>query len=136
MKTEKEIFGQIGKDRFSVPEGYFESLKDRLGAIPEGRSVIEPGLWMRVRPYTALAACFIFAFVVGTSLLQKTSVQESLADKYYKEIVYADMIPLTDPNAIFYGTDEIETLSEEDIINYLIESGVPTEQIAYAYLQE
>ena len=36
MDQSKNIFNNVGKAAFDVPEGYFESLRGRLEAIPAG----------------------------------------------------------------------------------------------------
>ena len=66
MLTGKDIFESIGKDRPSVPEGYFTDLKARLGSIPE-RSIVRQGPWSSVRPYLALAASFVAIAVISTA---------------------------------------------------------------------
>ena len=43
------------------------------------------------------------------------------------------MISLTNPSTIYNVFEsEVEEISDEDIINYLIESGATAEQLAYA----
>jgi len=52
-------------------------------------------------------------------------------DQFYKELLYSDLIPVTQPYAIFEMEDEEMETSDEDIVNYLIETGVSAELIAY-----
>ena len=138
MKTEKEIFDRIGKGSFSVPEGYFESLRDRLESIPgKDGKVAPPTLWMRVKPYAALAACFLAALVAGKLILNRTSGRADKADPFfdqYGELFYSDLIPVTLPESIFYDEESADDISNDDIINYLIESGTTAEQLAMADL--
>ena len=63
MNSDKEILEKIGKGSYGVPDGYFNDLKTRLAAIPEKKTV-NPGIWMRVKPYAALAACFAAILLV------------------------------------------------------------------------
>lgn len=120
---------------YKVPEGYFDQLKIRLEEIPapvEARNTVS--LWTRVQPYAALAACFAMAFVAGTLILGRSSSvrsDELSIEDYY----YADIIPVTDPYAIFEGyqyegASDMES-SEDDIIEYLISSGASADYIAY-----
>ena len=131
MLTGKYIFETIGKDRPSVPEGYFDDLKARLNSIPR-ESAVRPGPWSRVRPYLALAASFAAIMFVGNAILKDTTKSQP-ADQFFGEESYADIISITNPG-ILYDVEEFdfEELSDEDIINYLIETGVRAEHLAYA----
>ncbi|MBQ1699240.1 MAG: hypothetical protein II029_02105 [Bacteroidales bacterium] len=140
MKTGNDIFEHIGKGSFSVPDGYFDSLKERLGRIPEESSgAIAPTLWMRVKPYAALAACFLAALVAGKLILSNTaggSHADPLMEEY-GELFYSDLIPVTQPaESLFYEYESAEGVSEDDIINYLIETGTTAEQLAMADLHK
>ena len=132
MNSEKDIFENIGKPSMGVPEGYFNDLKGRLGAIPEAKTV-EPALWMRLRPYVAMAASFVAVLLIGNAVLRNTLSGGRSDDQAYNESTYADMISLTHPEAIYqvleYGHED---LTDEDIINYLIESGAEMEYLAYS----
>ena len=132
MNSDKDIIESIGKPTMAVPEGYFNDLKDRLGAIPQAKTV-QPALWMRMRPYLAMAASFVAILLIGNAVLRNTFSRGQSEDQLYSEPTYADMISLTHPEAIYqvmeYGHDD---LSDEDIINYLIESGTEMEYLAYS----
>jgi len=58
---------------YSTPEGYFDSLEERLTAIPETRT----SLRSRLSPYLALAASFAIALVIGNTVLDKTATPSS-----------------------------------------------------------
>lgn len=130
MNSEKHIY--------SVPDGYFDSLRTRLSAIPaehpvqEAEKVHTVTLWAKVRPYAAVAASLVMAFMVGNFFLGRTSSQGSsmAVEDYY----YADLIPVTDPYAIYAGSPDtyqaVES-SDEDAIEYLISSGASADYIAY-----
>jgi len=132
MKSEKDIIDSIGKPVMGVPEGYFDNLKDRLAAIPEAKTV-EPAIWMRLRPYVAMAASFVAILLIGNAVLKGTFSNGRADDQDFTESTYAEMISLTHPEAVYqvmeYGHDD---LSDEDIINYLIESGTEMEYLAYS----
>ena len=131
MEIGKDILEKVGKPSMGVPEGYFDGLKTRLASIPSQREAV-PSPWVRVRPYLAMAAGFAAILVAGNAILRNTALsQPSGTDPF--ESSYAEMITLTSPETLYdimeYETEEI---SEEDIINYLIESGARPEQLAYA----
>ena len=132
MNSDKEILEKIGKGSYGVPDGYFNDLKTRLAAIPE-ETTVNPGIWMRVKPYAALAACFAAILLAGNALLRNTASNQQPADQSYTEATYADMISITRPEIIYSAMEyEHEDISDEDIINYLIETGATMEQLAYA----
>ena len=134
MKKERFDIPSLGKEDFRVPEGYFTSLKERLNTIPDavGSPVCIPALRLRDRilPYVALAACFAFLLIIGNTVLRRTTSQDPLdADPLYAAML-ADLIPVTNPYAVFYDAEPGETLSEEDIVDYLIQSGATPEMLA------
>ncbi len=142
MDKEKNILDGIGRNSFSAPEGYFEDLKLRLSAIPStGRSGFgvseETSLWTRVKPYLALAACFLIAVTVGTAILNKTTPEPDESDAY-TEFLLSGVLPSETARDEFYLLEYEDSslldseISEEDIINYLIESGVSYEALAYS----
>jgi len=139
MDNRKDILEEIGRTPYKVPEGYFQNLKDRLDQIPsEAGNVVQPSFWQRTRPYVALAASFAAALVIGTFILRNTTgseVQE--ASSLYEELYYSDLIPITQPETVFMDSEYEETLSEDDVISYLLASGASAERIQYtAYLGE
>ena len=132
METGKEILEKVGKPAYRVPDGYYEDLRERLGRIPSEVTVQETGPWMRVKPYLALAACFAIALAIGTAILKQTASGPS-PDQLYNETVFADMVSVPQPDLYLQGLyDEESPISDEDIIEYLIESGVSAEQIEFA----
>jgi hypothetical protein len=60
---------------YSTPEGYFESLQDRLSEIPVRKSRIN------LTPYLALAASFALALLAGNYILMKTAGSQSASDE-------------------------------------------------------
>ena len=131
MLTGKDIFESIGKDRPCVPEGYFTDLKARLGSIPE-RSIVRQGPWSSVRPYLALAASFVAIAVISTAVLKNTTKSQS-PDQFLNEDSYAEILSITNPEILYSEPEfEMEELTDDDIINYLIETGVRAEHLAYA----
>lgn len=115
-----------------VPEGYFEDLRVRLSSIPQGsgHAVRERSGRLDLTPYLALAACFAILFVVGTAILRSTgSRMESAGSWDADEEVYADLASADQPYMMWqeYDTTEEDVMDDEDIIDYLIESGVSAE---------
>ena len=109
---------------FSVPEGYFDSFKN-ANAVPVARRV---SLWNRMAPYAAMAAVFVFLVSAGTFLLEKSSPDYNMTEEDY--VMFADNMMNTIAYEMEYGDQIAEAdLSEEDIINYLIYTGVSAELI-------
>lgn len=120
------------KNNYTVPEGYFGNLKERLSGIPGASSAQPAPAWSGVRPYLALAASFVLLVAGGTAILRNT-VRPASGLSADELLGYFELIPATDPYLLFNGSDDLtEAYSDEDIINYLIETGVSLEQLAYA----
>ena len=119
LNTKSEELKQMP---YSVPDGYFENLEARL-QIHERPA--RSGLFRLISPYASMAAAFVILVTAGTFLLQRTTEQ--------KEMTYEDFIVHSD-YMLSEGYDEefnvIETQMEEnDIIEYLIYTGVTAEVI-------
>lgn len=112
---------------YSVPEGYFENLQMRLSEIPqqqdEARTPVGIG---RLAPYLALAACFLFVYVLGGLFIKKPVGVEAVD---YEQMRYADIIPY---NEFFLNSENMsDAVSEEDLIEYLIATNTSADLIAY-----
>ena len=127
------------KNIYKVPDGYFEGLQKRLEAIPSQQAeVVRPAvtvpLWTRVRPYVALAACMLMAFVIGDFVLGRNSAPAP-AEFGLQDYYMADLVPVTNPYAIYDDAPmdlyTPESSSEEDVVQYLISSGTSVDYIAY-----
>ena len=126
MKTEnKDILKDNPKLKdmpFSVPEGYFESFR-------QGISIQQaPSFWKRSAPYVSVAAAFLLIMSVGTLILEKTVPGYEMTQEDY--ILFSDNMM----NTISYEMDEEYQIAEaeindEDIINYLIYTGISAEEI-------
>jgi len=128
MEIGKDILEKVGKPTMTAPEGYFDSLKTRLESIPSNDAA-RVGTWTRVRPYLALAASFAAVLLIGNAVLRGTADKSTRTET---EASYADIILITNPETIYNMMDkEVEDISNEDIVEYLIESGVRAEQLAY-----
>lgn len=131
MNMEKDILDKIEKPNFSVPEGYFDKLKAHLEEIP-GKEV-QVSTWQKSRPYLVMAACFLLSLIVGTGILKMTTGQSvSDADQFYYDLGYADLIPVTYADPSLYENEGAAELSNEEIEDYLIATGVSVNRLAYS----
>lgn len=115
---------------YKVPEGYFEELGARLSAIPEAYR--RPSAWDYMRPYLAYAALILCGLAVGTLLFRNPAPADPEATDSYEMMYYADLVPRTDPYAIFEAMESPAmevSYSSEDIVSYLIDSRTSLEAI-------
>lgn len=130
MKKENDILKDCVELRqmpYSVPEGYFESFKAEA-VRPVVRRI---NFWNRFAPYAAMAAVFVFLVTAGTFLLERSTPQYQMTEEDY--MMFSDNIMTTIAYEMEYGYQLAEAeISEEDIINYLIYSGVTPEHIEFA----
>ncbi len=108
---------------YSVPDGYFSGFK--AGMTPYAS--VEPSLARRLVPYLSMAAVFIFLVTAGTFFLQRTTPSDEFTQEDF--ILYSS-------NISGIGLYEEETdqladagIADEDIIEYLIYSGISAEEI-------
>ena len=108
---------------FSLPEGYMESLRKELKTIPQ-RNTKKISIFNRILPYVSLAAAFAMIVTIGGFILEKTTQQDLSYEDY---IVFSDDMT----NTLLYDTDELyaDALSDDDIIEYLIYTGVEIEEL-------
>jgi hypothetical protein len=127
MKTQdNDILKQDGNLKempFSLPEGYMESLRKELKTIPQ-RNTKKISIFNRIIPYVSLAAAFAMIVTIGGFILEKTTQQDLSYEDY---IVFSDDMT----NTLLYDTDELyaDALSDDDIIEYLIYTGVEIEEL-------
>ena len=132
MKTEKDILKSAPELKnlpYSVPDGYFDRLKAEAASIARVREERQRPFIARLAPYAAIAAVFTFLVTAGTFLLERTTPADQMEiDEFY---FYSNMIPVTDPYAVetIQISSEDNVLEDEDIIEYLIYSGVTAEVI-------
>ena len=127
MEKEKDILKdclQLKQMPFAVPEGYFETFK----AEASKPMVRKLDFRTRIAPYAAMAAVFIFMVTAGTFLLEKSVPEYQITEEDY--VMFSDNIMSTIAYEMEYGYQLAEAeVSEEDIIDYLIYTGVSAEQI-------
>ncbi len=121
------------KIQFSVPEGYFDKLQERLERIPSAQNGGQASSrWNGIKPYFALAAAFAMILTAGTAVLKLTAgkmIDSRMSD--YEQIRMADLIPVTEPYLVYLKSDGDSEISEDDIEAYLINTGTSLEQISY-----
>ena len=127
MEKEKDILKdclQLKQMPFAVPEGYFDTFK----AEASKPMVRKLDFRTRIAPYAAMAAVFIFMVTAGTFLLEKSVPEYQMTEEDY--VMFSDNIMSTIAYEMEYGYQLAEAeISEEDIIDYLIYTGVSAEQI-------
>ena len=118
----------LRKCPYSVPEGYFDSLKERAAkyAQPAPAQVFQ---FKRVL-YTAIsmAAMFILMVTAGTLLLKGVTPAEDLTEEDYMVFTegYIDLEMYDEDLSEQYADASI---TDEDIVEYLIYTGVSEEFI-------
>lgn len=114
---------ELRKMPYTVPEGYFEQVKaeiSRSTAAEEGVS-----LWRMAVPYISVAATFLIMVSAGTFFLEKTTQQDGMTYEDY--LVHSDMLIEAEYEQDTQIADA--TIAAEDIIEYLIYTGVTAEDI-------
>lgn len=113
---------QLRRQVYTAPEGYFEEFKSQIRPYQEARQ----GWAERLAPYLSMAAAFILIVSAGTFFLQRTTSSDDFTQEDY--LLFAN----TKVNVDDYDdTDHIAdaSMGEEDIIEYLIYSGITAEEI-------
>lgn len=127
MTERKDILATPGiKDNpFTTPEGYFTDLQDRVirNTTP---AADRPSAWTRFLPTMAVAASFLILATVGNLILRTTTTEDFTMEDI---MVFSDRYVSSE-----YGMDREELyadaeISEDDIIEYLIYTGVDAETI-------
>lgn len=114
---------ELRKMPYTVPEGYFEQVKEEISrstAAEEGVS-----LWRKAVPYISVAATFLIMVSAGTFFLEKTTQQDGMTYEDY--LVHSDMLIEAEYEQDTQIADA--TIAAEDIIEYLIYTGVTAEDI-------
>jgi len=125
MKSNFDIPDSLRQMPYSVPEGYFDNLSETvLRRIPSRKPAV-----LRFAPYAAVAAAAVLAALL---FFRPSTLAEELADDSY---AYADIIPQTDPDAIWYSQASEDGLSDDDIINYLLFTGVDAETLEVTFYE-
>ncbi|MBE6217900.1 MAG: hypothetical protein E7124_07645 [Bacteroidales bacterium] len=115
---------ELKKMPFSVPESYFDIRKAELKK-PQAKKM---SIWGRISPYAAVAAVFIFMVSAGTFFLEQTTPAQDMTEEDY--LLFSDNMTIS---AIYEMEEDGQIaeagIADEDIIEYLIYSGITAEEI-------
>lgn len=126
----KDILQDLKKMPYTVPEGYFDSIEERVR--PWEAEKVHRGWAAKVTPYLSMAAMFAIIAAVGT-LVVKPSGQDNGFQEYLDYLFFGGTGSMNSSlTAYQYYSYEEGTyeLSEEDIIQYLIYNGTDAEEIS------
>ena len=126
----------IRKNDIRVPDGYFGDLETRLSAIPAAHAApAAPHGVRRLAPYAAIAASMLLAVTVGNWILSRTAVRDVQGD--YDSMLVAEVLGTDNLDYYFLEAgNSAEYLTDEDIVNFLIDSGTTVEQLNYVQNEE
>ena len=117
---------ELRKMPYRVPEGYFEGLQDCL-RIGEAHTPEETrSFWGRMAPYASMAAAFVIMVTAGTAILR--NVTENREMTYEDYIVHSDIMIINEEDT----EDAYEETDAQDIVDYLIYSGITAELIEFS----
>lgn len=109
---------------YDVPEGYFGTFRNK---VKKGTAVPRIPIWSRLAPYAGLAASFAAIFLIGMAVLDRPGKSEMSMEEY---LLFTDASSLS---AIYDIEAESQLadadINDEDIIEYLIYSGITAEEI-------
>lgn len=114
---------ELRKTPYRVPAGYFGQVKEEImhkAAAEEGT-----GLWRKAVPYLSMAAAFVLMVMTGTFILENATQQNGMTYEDY--LVHSDVLI----SAEYEQDSQVAeaTLDDEEIIEYLIYTGVTAEVI-------
>lgn len=84
-----------------------------------------------LKPYLAMAASFALIIAGGTAVLRKTSGLRGDELSVLDMIRIADLVPATEPDMLYSAVTEDNSVSDEDMAGYLIDSGTTLDYIEY-----
>ena len=129
MNEKDDILGRrpSGDLPFKTPEGYFESLEDRvmarIAAETQADTQKKRPVWMILRPVLTLAAMFALVFGMGYGVLSLThTLDRGTGTTEVSDYASVEEEMITPVSLInYYQTDLAEEteLDEETIVNYL-----------------
>lgn len=133
MEQKQDILanGDLKKMPFTVPEGYFENLSAKMAetarqdCAAESR-VARPLFLQKVSTYLSIAASFAIIAAAGTYIVKTFTPKQETSSLEAMEWLE----PETDPEAMYYYSQNTSgALTDEELIEYLIESGVTLEEL-------
>ena len=115
-----------GKTDISVPEGYFQELREKLEAIPAQGSVAPVPFVRKAAPWLAYAASLVVLAATGNFILSRTAAPAE-EDTGWDYISY--LAQSLDPDGLVEELGETYSLTGEDIYQYLVEGNLSLEQL-------
>ena len=117
------------KNDISTPEGYFQQLEQRLQTLPTRE--VKPTVIQRVSPWLAYAASLAVLAAVGNFVFGRAAAVEEDSDGDYISYLSQSLDPDGQIELM-----ETPTLSEEDVLSYLLASNISVEQLALLNYEE
>ncbi len=117
---------ELRKMPYSVPEGYFEGLKSCVRTGETNLPTETRSFWSRMAPYASMAAAFAIIATAGTAILR--NVTESSDMTYEDYIVHSEIMIVNEEET----EDVYPEADTQDIVEYLIHSGITAELIEFS----
>lgn len=126
----------LKKMPYKVPEGYFSELSGRIPPHQDKKESSDRTIWQVLAPYAAMAAMFTLIAFAGKGIMKISSRQHQWAET--EEFYYTELMPLSGIQVQFYEDDQYgyiadNNATENDIVQYLIYSGISIEEININY---
>lgn len=121
---------EMKKTPYSVPEGYFDSLKAQARKYA-GPHQVPVNIWSRLAPYAGIAAMFLFILLLGKTFVgSNASISADISEEniavinedYEDYLVFSD-IDVTDVRYSGEDVNEPDEMNDEEIVEYLIYIG-------------
>ena len=68
---------------YSVPEGYFESIRRDIPKMVTSAPPAQTGFWAKIAPLASMAAMFLLLVTAGTFLLRKSADESFVTPEDY-----------------------------------------------------
>ena len=124
-EMERDILGenpQLRKQAYTVPEGYFEEFRSRMKPY----HTAQQNWTEKLVPLVSMAATFILMVTAGTFFLQQATPSEEFTQEDF--LVFSNDVARIDYYEEMNHIADAD-IADEDIIEYLIYSGVSAEEI-------
>ena len=113
---------QLRKQAYIVPEGYFEELRSQI----KPPQTVQLNWTQKLVPLVSMAATFILMVTAGTFFLQRATPSEEFTQEDF--LVFSNDVARIDYYEEMNHIADAD-IADEDIIEYLIYSGVSAEEI-------
>ncbi|MDR2065526.1 MAG: hypothetical protein LBP85_07465 [Prevotellaceae bacterium] len=115
-ETNIKLPDRLKNSPFSLPNGYFDSLPDRIMKKCTTETVKKPALWQTLKPILSFAAGFLL--LVGISQIAVNTVTDTKSI----ETAHLSQTNTNETKIIdLYENDEIGDGIEDEIISYLVD---------------